>query len=36
VITLEACKASLVEKALEQITHLDFLVQPAINLPLLD
>ena len=36
VITLEACKASLVEKALEQIAHLDFLVQPAINLPLLD
>jgi homoserine dehydrogenase len=36
VITLEACKASLVEKALEQIAHLDFLVQPTINLPLLD
>jgi len=36
VITLEACKASLVEKALEQIAHLDFLMQPTINLPLLD
>jgi homoserine dehydrogenase len=36
VITLEACKASLVEKALEQIAHLDFLVQPTISLPLLD
>lgn len=35
-ITLEACKASLVEKALEQIAHLDFLVQPTINLPILD
>lgn len=36
VITLEACKTSLVEKALGQIAHLDFLVQPAINLPILD
>jgi homoserine dehydrogenase len=36
VITLEACKASLVEKALQQITPLDFLVQPTINLPILD
>jgi homoserine dehydrogenase len=36
VITLEACKASLVEKALEQIAHLDFLVQPTVNLPILD
>jgi homoserine dehydrogenase len=36
VITLEACKGSLVEKALEQIAYLDFLVQPTINLPLLD
>ncbi len=36
VITLEACKASLVEKALAQIAHLDFLVQPSINLPILD
>jgi homoserine dehydrogenase len=36
VITLEACKASLVETALEQIAHMDFLVQPTINLPILD
>jgi homoserine dehydrogenase len=36
VITLEACKASLVETALEQIAHLDFLIQPTINLPILD
>jgi homoserine dehydrogenase len=36
VITLEACKASLVETALDQIAHLDFLVQPTINLPILD
>jgi homoserine dehydrogenase len=36
VITLEACKTSLVESALTKIAHLDFLVQPAINLPILD
>jgi hypothetical protein len=36
VITLEAGKVSLVEKALEQIAHLDFLVQSTISLPLLD
>ena len=36
VITLEACKTSLVERALEQIAHLDFLVQLTINLPILD
>lgn len=36
VITLEACKTSLVEKALEQIVQLDFLVQPTITLPILD
>ncbi len=36
VITLEACKTSLVENALAQIAHLDFLVQPSINLPILD
>ncbi|MGH9512025.1 MAG: homoserine dehydrogenase [Terriglobales bacterium] len=36
VITLEACRTSLVEKALEQISKLDFLVQPTINLPILD
>ena len=36
VITLEACKASLVDEALQQISKLDFLVQPTINLPILD
>jgi homoserine dehydrogenase len=36
VITLEACKTSLVERALEQIAPLEFLVQPTINLPMLD
>jgi homoserine dehydrogenase len=35
VITLEACKASLVEEALEQIAGLDFLVQPCVHLPIL-
>ena len=35
VITLEACKASLVEKALGQIGKLDFLVQPCLHLPIL-
>jgi hypothetical protein len=30
------CKASLVEKALEQISKLDFLVQPCVHLPILD
>jgi homoserine dehydrogenase len=34
-ITLEACKASLVEQALEQINSLDFLVQPCLHLPIL-
>ena len=34
VITLEACKASLVEKALQQIAKLDFLVQPCLHLPI--
>jgi homoserine dehydrogenase len=36
VITLEACKASLVEKALERIAQLDFLVEPCLHLPILD
>ena len=36
VITLEACEASLIEKALRQIAHLDFLVQPPVHLPILD
>src|SRR5450759_2530121 len=34
-ITLEECKASLVEKALQQINSLDFLVQPCLHLPIL-
>jgi homoserine dehydrogenase len=34
-ITLEECKASLVEQALEQINSLDFLVQPCLHLPIL-
>jgi homoserine dehydrogenase len=33
-ITLEECKASLVEKALERINSLDFLVQPCSHLPI--
>jgi homoserine dehydrogenase len=36
VITLEPCPASLVEKALTQITSLKFHVQPCLNLPILD
>jgi homoserine dehydrogenase len=35
-ITLEACKASAVEKALQQICRLNFLVQPCVNLPILN
>ena len=34
-ITLEECKASLVEQALQQINLLDFLVQPCLHLPIL-
>jgi len=34
-ITLEECKASLVEQALQQIDSLDFLVQPCLHLPIL-
>jgi homoserine dehydrogenase len=34
-ITLEECKASLVEQALQQISSLDFLVQPCLHLPIL-
>ncbi len=34
-ITLEECKASLVEQALQQINSLDFLVQPCLHLPIL-
>ncbi len=36
VITLESCKASLVEKALQQIAKLDFLVQTCVHLPILE
>jgi hypothetical protein len=35
-ITLEECRASLVEQALAQIEPLDFLVQPCLHLPVLD
>jgi homoserine dehydrogenase len=34
-ITLEECKASLVDQALQQINALDFLVQPCLHLPIL-
>jgi homoserine dehydrogenase len=34
-ITLEDCKASLVEKALQQINALDFMLQPCLHLPIL-
>jgi homoserine dehydrogenase len=34
-ITLEECKASLVEQALQQINALDFMVQPCLHLPIL-
>ncbi|MGA7295206.1 MAG: homoserine dehydrogenase [Terriglobales bacterium] len=34
-ITLEECKASLVEQALQKINALDFLVQPCLHLPIL-
>ena len=34
-ITLEDCKASLVEKALRQINALDFMLQPCLRLPIL-
>jgi len=34
-ITLEECKASLVEQALQQINALGFLVQPCLHLPIL-
>jgi homoserine dehydrogenase len=34
-ITLEECKASLVDKALNQIDALDFMVQPCLHLPIL-
>jgi homoserine dehydrogenase len=34
-ITLEGCKASLVEQALQRIARLDFQVQPCLHLPIL-
>ena len=34
-ITLEECKASLVDQALQQINALDFLVQPCLHLPII-
>jgi homoserine dehydrogenase len=35
-ITLEECKASLVEQALQKINSLDFQVQPCLHLPILE
>jgi homoserine dehydrogenase len=34
-ISLEECEASLVERALEQINALDFMVQPCLHMPIL-
>jgi homoserine dehydrogenase len=34
-ITLEECKVSVVQQALQQINQLDFLVQPCLHLPIL-
>jgi homoserine dehydrogenase len=34
-ITLEECRASLVEQALQKIAPLDFLVHPCLHLPIL-
>lgn len=34
-ITLEECKTSLVEQALQEINALEFLVQPCLHLPIL-
>ncbi|HZR67122.1 MAG TPA: homoserine dehydrogenase [Terriglobales bacterium] len=36
VITLEPCPSSLVDQAMQQITRLEFHVQPPLNLPILD
>ncbi len=36
VITLEPCRASVVEEALKRIAPLEFLVQPCLSLPILD
>ena len=34
-ITLEECKASLVERALQRINALDFMVQPCLHMPIM-
>jgi homoserine dehydrogenase len=36
VITLEPCSAAVVRESLKQIAKLDFLVQPCVDLPILD
>jgi homoserine dehydrogenase len=36
VITLEPCSAALVRESLKQIAQLEFLVQPCVDLPILD
>src|SRR5258706_2494674 len=36
VVSLEACEASAVNKAMRQIAKLDFLVKPCMDLPILD
>jgi homoserine dehydrogenase len=36
VVTLEACKAATVEKAMKEICNLEFLVQPPVCLPMMD
>lgn len=36
VITLEPCSAASVRESLKQIAQLDFLVEPCVNLPILD
>ncbi|HYA95150.1 MAG TPA: homoserine dehydrogenase [Terriglobales bacterium] len=35
VMTLEACPNSLVQRALEELRHLDFMVEPILSLPML-
>ena len=36
VVSLEACEASAVKRAMQQIAKLDFLVKPCVDLPILD
>src|SRR5439155_18571388 len=36
VMTLDACKCSAVEKALQRVSRFDFLVQPSLHLPILN